>query len=309
MRHHSLHSSPMCLTSLDEDCFKTVCHHLKGELFALKSTSKALRDLMAQERTITMLGDPSDEWIRWAHRNGCRVEALTNSVAYHGNLLALNLVRTLDPCFGKSKLFKDSVMEHGCRGGHVACLEYGATLGGDPDEELSLYAAKSGTVDCLKYIYEKGWPIAHGSLSIAVEEGNLDCVQFLARFDCQFPVLHHSLVESAAAYGRYDCLRFLLERSNGPYNGEIAATYAAEEGNLDCLRLLHEKGCPCNTQAILFAVEEGNLDCVKYLHEQGCPWSEELLLIYASRSCNPDCQMYANHMIAERRMTGTPTGA
>lgn len=61
MRHHSLHSSPMCLTSLDEDCFKTVCHHLKGELFALKSTSKALRDLMAQERTITMLGDPSDE--------------------------------------------------------------------------------------------------------------------------------------------------------------------------------------------------------------------------------------------------------
>ena len=50
-----------------------------------------------------------------------------------------------------------------------------------------------------------------------------------------------------------------------------ATRCAAKNGHLDCLRYLHENGCPWNEDATWGAAENGHMDCLKYLHENGCP--------------------------------------
>ena len=42
-------------------------------------------------------------------------------------------------------------------------------------------------------------------------------------------------------------------------------------GNLECLRYLHENGCPWTASAYLAAAEGGHLDCVRYIVENGGP--------------------------------------
>ena len=48
----------------------------------------------------------------------------------------------------------------------------------------------------------------------------------------------------------------------------------AENGNLELLQFLHEKGCPWDEWTCSEAANFGHLECLKYLHENGCPWNE-----------------------------------
>lgn len=46
--------------------------------------------------------------------------------------------------------------------------------------------------------------------------------------------------------------------------------WAAGNGHTDCLRYLHENGCPWDRYACIYAAD-GHPDCLRYLHENGCP--------------------------------------
>ena len=48
----------------------------------------------------------------------------------------------------------------------------------------------------------------------------------------------------------------------------------AEKGNLELLKVLHEKGCPWNEDTCRCAAENGHIECLKYARENGCPWDE-----------------------------------
>ena len=63
-------------------------------------------------------------------------------------------------------------------------------------------------------------------------------------------------------------------------NKHTAATTleAAKNGDLECLKYLHENGCPWDADATRMAAAHGHLECFKYLHENGCPWENETLL-------------------------------
>ena len=80
---------------------------------------------------------------------------------------------------------------------------------------------------------------------------------------------------SAAKRGHLECLKYLHE--NGcPWN-ELTSFKTVKRGHLDCLKYLHENGCPWNEQTCVCADVYDHLECLKYAHENGCPYPEKLL--------------------------------
>jgi hypothetical protein len=77
---------------------------------------------------------------------------------------------------------------------------------------------------------------------------------------------------AAARGGHLECLKYLHE--NGcPWDEETCGR-AAAFGHLECLKYLYENGCPWDERVCGSAARGGNLECLKYAHENGCPWNE-----------------------------------
>ncbi|XP_050438601.1 ankyrin repeat and SOCS box protein 12-like isoform X4 [Adelges cooleyi] len=55
---------------------------------------------------------------------------------------------------------------------------------------------------------------------------------------------------------------------------EICAA-ASSNGHLECLKYLHENGCPWNETTTLNAVSYGHLECLRYAIQNGCPYDTE----------------------------------
>ena len=49
----------------------------------------------------------------------------------------------------------------------------------------------------------------------------------------------------------------------------------ARNGNVELLKVLHEKGCPWDIWTCYEAAKYGHLECLKYAHENGCPESSK----------------------------------
>ena len=62
--------------------------------------------------------------------------------------------------------------------------------------------------------------------------------------------------------------------------------------SLECLKYLHENGCPLEWQATQDAVTYGHLECLKYLHENGC---DKELYGFTPRSNNFECLKYLHN--------------
>ena len=54
--------------------------------------------------------------------------------------------------------------------------------------------------------------------------------------------------------------------------GSQNCTYAAYNGNLETLKLLHESGVPWDSFCFHAGVQSGNIEVLEYLHENECPW-------------------------------------
>lgn len=96
-------------------------------------------------------------------------------------------------------------------------------------------------------------------------------------------------ISLAAGVGDIEVIE-LLHKSI-PWNVE-ATYYAAEYGQLETLKYLHENGCPWNSNTCARAAGKGHLDCLIYLHENGCPW-DLLTCIHSAATGQLDCLVYA----------------
>jgi hypothetical protein len=87
-----------------------------------------------------------------------------------------------------------------------------------------------------------------------------------------------------------DCLRYLHE--NGcPWENSVCYD-AIRHNNLESLRYLHENGCPWDENATCYAAIQNSLDCLQYLHENGCPF-QKTTCYYAAYFGMLDCLRYA----------------
>jgi len=95
----------------------------------------------------------------------------------------------------------------------------------------------------------------------------------------------------AARDGNLVCLRHVHEQGCPWY--KETCEYAAWNGHLDCLRYAHENQCPWDEETCRCAAANGHLDCLRYAYENGCPWDRETCY-YAAEKGHLDCLRYAH---------------
>jgi len=97
--------------------------------------------------------------------------------------------------------------------------------------------------------------------------------------------------QAAAQNGHLDCLMYLHEK--GCSWDRFTCIWAAANGHLDCLKYAHEKGYPWNRFTCAWAAKNGHLDCLMYLHEKGCSW-DRFTCAWAAKNGHLDCLKYAH---------------
>jgi hypothetical protein len=63
----------------------------------------------------------------------------------------------------------------------------------------------------------------------------------------------------------------------------MLASWAAERGKVDCLRVFHEHGITLDGSVSYAAARVGSLACLQYAHELGDRWNPNTILEAASK--------------------------
>ena len=141
-------------------------------------------------------------------------------------------------------------------------------------------AAENEHMDCLKYLFQKGYDMEEEYVCyIAVEKNNFEMLKFAVANG--FDVSDEAITAKATEDGNLEMLKYLHQ--NGCPISLYTVRDAAAWGRLDCLKYLHKNDCDWDSVAPLLAAENGNLDCFKYLYENKCPIDLEECLDYATR--------------------------
>ena len=64
---------------------------------------------------------------------------------------------------------------------------------------------------------------------------------------------------------------------------------AAKVGSIEMIKWARTEGLPFTKWACYWAVANGHLECLKYLHENGCPWDKQESLRVAKYNKNSAC--------------------
>jgi len=167
-------------------------------------------------------------------------------------------------------------------------------------------AAEAGELECLQVLHKHHCPWDIDTCTSAAEEGHLDCLQFAREHGCPWETVEilsaaagfghldvlvyavdqgcvpdASVCEEAARYDHDDCLQFLHERANCPWD-ERTCTAAALGLSLACLEYAHNHGCPWDVETTIAAAKVGSLRCLQYAVENGCPCYERTVMAAAS---------------------------
>lgn len=113
--------------------------------------------------------------------------------------------------------------------------------------------------------------------AIAAYSGSINCLKYLIENGYEYD----EDTIYAAAGGRdtidpiksLECLKY-LHNIGCPWDSSITMN-AVKYGRLENLKFLHEGvdiPCPWDDHSTAAAIRHGHLDCLKYLHENGCRW-------------------------------------
>jgi hypothetical protein len=135
------------------------------------------------------------------------------------------------------------------------------------------YAARCGSLVCMKYVHEHGGSWDAGTCAMAARESGeatgqaFACLRYAHEHGCPWD---EETCAYAACSGNLECLQYAHEHGC-PWD-ETTCRYASQNSNTACLQYAHEHGCPWSAAAIVSAVRCGSIACLTYLHEHGCPW-------------------------------------
>jgi len=138
-------------------------------------------------------------------------------------------------------------------------------------------AAYKGNLEMVKYCVANKCPVYEFACANAAENGQLECLKYL-REEANAP-WDWKTAAWAASNGHLHILEYLVERKYDKYD-ESACAWAAKNGHLDCLKYLRETAkAPWNSQAVYYAREKNQTECVQYCLDNNCPlprgWSYE----------------------------------
>ena len=126
-------------------------------------------------------------------------------------------------------------------------------------------------------------------IEAAAKQGNMEMVKYCVTNECP---IDEDACACAALEGQLECLKYLHEEVKAPWDS-LTARWAALNGHLHILEYLVERkfdkysGFECQ-----FAAEKGHLDCLKYLHETAkAPWNSDAVRS-AHEKNQPECLQY-----------------
>jgi hypothetical protein len=143
--------------------------------------------------------------------------------------------------------------------------------------------AQTNKLELLKWAREeKNCDIWDGKTTIAaIKQGNVEMLKYCLENDCPTSSI---VCERAAEDGQLECLKYLHEVAGveweGQKKGGSLAAAAAKNGHLHILKYLVEKDYDIpRPRACDEAAENGHLECLKYLREVAkAPWDKKTVL-------------------------------
>ena len=146
--------------------------------------------------------------------------------------------------------------------------------------------AMNGWIELLIYLHEKGYKFDESTILYATQNGYFDCLRYIITSNINHGnkcSLNGELCEWAARNGDFNCLKYLHE--NGcPFENSLWYCVTTR-CNLDCFKYLYENGCHWRETMIIPIVSGNHLDCLKYLHEKNCKFDEQMLRDYSVAHC------------------------
>lgn len=195
--------------------------------------------------------------------------------------------------------------------GNTECLNIALSHDCPRDEWITWIAAAKGHIDCLSLAIRENCSLKIDICCVAAKAGELICLEHLRLHDC---LIDAETVKAAISGNQVHCLRYLHAVAPGIWDETLCA-FAAKEDSIDCLRYLHENGCPWSAETTFSALMEGNLECLSYAHQHGCPFDyrcsrefqdvvteelrgetflcREICIAYARRCVCPTCPLSA----------------
>jgi len=159
------------------------------------------------------------------------------------------------------------------------------------ETEFCRRVAQTNKLELLKWIREeKECEWNERTINAAAYHGNIEMIKYCVANKCPMDVY---ACACAAQGGNLECLKYLHEEVKAPWNSRTAAAWAAENGHLHILEYLverkykhyEENACSC-------AAQNGHLDCLKFLHETAkAPWNSYAVR-YAHENNHVECVQY-----------------
>lgn len=178
-----------------------------------------------------------------------------------------------------------STIINAAQNGHIHCIQFLKNVFKQPwPYQTMAWAAQSGQLQCMDYLYKNGCPWDLMTTSFAAEYHHLDCLVYAHKNGCQWDV---DVTAVAASVGSLECLQYAY--SNGAILHKDTARLAIEGGHLNCLQYLSKIGS-LNTNddsLVEIAAEYNQFECLTFLHALGCP-----LTLKAYRKARKQCRRY-----------------
>lgn len=155
--------------------------------------------------------------------------------------------------------------------GNLECLQIVHENGGYWNEKTCSFAAFHGNLDCLRYAHENGCPWDTNTLSLALLQGHLDCAIY-----------------------------YLTHADDYQKDDPTYCKCAVWNGNIHCLKYLHQNGFAWDHTIPLQASTYGQTECLRYAIENGCPFSWKTCLdvscVEYRAARNRECISYLMHL-------------
>jgi hypothetical protein len=136
------------------------------------------------------------------------------------------------------------------------------------DERFLKYAILTNNIDLLYYALKNGYKFETFT-DTSLASNNLQILKFI--------ILHGSKINAityicSATNGNLDCLKYLHENNGNLYDEDLLLV-AVENNYLDCVKYLIKLGYHSNESHCLTAVYNDNLECLRCLRENSCTWN------------------------------------
>lgn len=200
-----------------------------------------------------------------------------------GSLPLLQYVREQGCAWGPRHIFYDRAIQED----FFDCVKYAHEHGCPATIGAMQSAAYQGNLKFLTYFHSQGFLWDVHVASSAARKGHVSCLQFLHENGCPWGVF----TSRSAVHGGLACLKYVCE--NGCPINEMVYSEAARTGDVSILNYLKTLSCARDISACVLAAKMGHLECLKYLHQDGCPWGDEQICVAAAETGKLECLKFA----------------